>query len=357
MRVFLYIPFMLIIFLSNSRIVSAQEKIDSAKLSRKKPADTLYIERLDTMFHIQTWVSKHQMNYRLSYADDFKLVVAPNKMNSLSLGISYRYLDLSYSFTPGFLNPGQKDEKKGKSDISSFRTSFSMYRFNLSLEINTVQGFYLKNSNEFPGTRGLPDTPYLLYPHLKVNNFGLMLRYNVNPKFSTAALTSGTQIQKKSAYTFLPTLQFARFRFVDTSLKQELQNESTYSTDINLLLPLAGTLVLSPKFAASLSLGPTVGIDIFKSVWIDDSNKPRLSKGTGFTAGVTSQGAVSFNSGRLFAGVGGRYRSYGHKIEDVSRLTKQYFYFQVYAGWRLKAPGFAKKSLDWLNKVSPIDFD
>jgi len=104
-------------------------------------------------------------------------------------------------------------------------------------------------------------------------------------------------------------------------------------------------------------LGPSLGIDIFKSVSINDSSKLVLSKGTGFIAGFTSQGAVGFNSGRLFAGLEGRYRSYGHKIEDVSRLTKQYFYFQVYVGWRLRAPGFAKKTLDWLNKVSPIDFD
>jgi hypothetical protein len=64
------------------------------------------------MLHIQSWVSRHQMNYRLIYTDDFKLVLAPNKMNSLSFGFSYRYLDLGLSFTPGFLNPGQKDEKK-----------------------------------------------------------------------------------------------------------------------------------------------------------------------------------------------------------------------------------------------------
>src|SRR5687767_9997629 len=215
MRVFFYIHFIVIIFLSHTRIVSAQEKIDSAKLGRKKPPDSLYIERLDTMFHIQSWVSKHQMNYRLEYANDFKLVLAPNKMNSLSLGFSYRYLDLGLSFTPGFLNPGHKDAKKGESDIFSFRTSFSMYRFNLSVELNSVEGFYLKNSDEF--LRSLPDTPYLVFPNLKVNSFGLMLRYNINPKFSTAALTSGTQIQRKSAYTFLPTLQFVTFRFVDTS--------------------------------------------------------------------------------------------------------------------------------------------
>src|SRR5687767_7305846 len=134
MRVLLYSHVILIIFLSNTCLVSAQEKTDSAKPSRKKPPDSLYIARLDTMFHIQSWVSKHQMNYRLIYTDDFKLVLAPDKMNSLSLGFSYRYLDLGFSFTPGLLNPGQKDATKGESDIFSFRTSFSMYRFNLSVE-------------------------------------------------------------------------------------------------------------------------------------------------------------------------------------------------------------------------------
>ena len=355
MRSLVHINLILIFFLSNTRIASAQEKIDSVKLSRKKPSDTAYIQRLDTLFHVQTWVSKHQMNYHLTYGDDFKLVLAPNKMTSLSLGFSYRYLDVGFSFTPGFLNPGQQDAKKGKSDIVSFRTSFSMYRFNLALELNSVQGFYLKNSKEF--LRSLPDTPYLLFPQLQVNNFGLMLRYSSNPKFSTAALTSGTQIQKRSAYTVLPTLQFATFRFTDNSVEKELQNKSTYSTDINLLLPVAGTLVLSPKFSASLGVGPGFGVDIFKSVSVNDSGKLVVSKGTGFTTGLTSQGAVSFHPGRFFAGLEGKYRSYGHKIEDVSRLTKEYFYFQVFVGWRFKTPRFAKKSLDWVNKISPVDLD
>src|SRR6185436_8034271 len=112
-----------------------------------------------------------QMNYHLVYPSNFRLVLAPNKMNSLSLGISYRYLDFGFSFTPNFLNPGHDDLKKGESDIFTFRTSLSMYRFNLSMEINSVQGFYLKNSKEFQ--QSPPDTPYLLFPHLHVDNFGL----------------------------------------------------------------------------------------------------------------------------------------------------------------------------------------
>jgi hypothetical protein len=48
-----------------------------------------------------------------------------------------------------------------------------------------------------------------------------------------------------------------------------------------------------------------------------------------------------------------RYTHHGHKIEDISRLIKQYSYFQLFIGWRLKAPRFAKTG----NKISPVDFD
>ncbi|MGZ3939542.1 MAG: hypothetical protein ACXVLT_13060, partial [Flavisolibacter sp.] len=60
---------------------------------------------------------------------------------------------------------------------------------------------------------------------------------------------------------------------------------------------------------------------------------------------------------RLFGGFELQYRGYGHKIEDISRLKKEYSYFQVFIGYRLTAPGFARKSLDWLNKVSPIGLE
>jgi hypothetical protein len=129
------------------------------------------------------------------------------------------------------------------------------------------------------------------------------------------------------------------------------------STDLNLLLPVAGTLVISPKFSASLGVGPSFGVDFFKSVSIDDSSKVVLSQGTKFTTGYSVQTSVNYHAKRFFAGFESRYRSYGHKIEDISRLIKQYSYYQVFIGWRLTAPTFAKKSLDWVNKISPIEFD
>jgi len=163
--------------------------------------------------------------------------------------------------------------------------------------------------------------------------------------------------ERRSAWTVLPSLQFVTYNFHNDSQTSGVQNETTYSTDFNLLLPVAGTLVFSPRFSASLGVGPSFGVDFFKSVSLNDSNKVELSKGTKPTTGYSLQTSISYHSKRFFAGFETRYRSYGHKIEDISRLKKQYSYYQIFFGWRLTAPRFAKKSLDWVNKVSPINFD
>jgi len=319
--------------------------------------DSGYITRLDTLLHLQSWISNSHLEYKIVYNKDFKLLLAPNEINNLSVGFNYRYLDLGLSISPQFLNAGQDEEQKGKSKQFSFGTGFSIHRFKLNIDLSSVKGFYLKNSNEFLRAAVLPDTPYLVFPDLRVGYFSVMVRYNTNQKFSTAALAGGTQIQRRSAWTVLPTLQFATYNFHNDSKNTGVQNENTYSTDLNLLLPMAVTLVISPKFSTSLGAGPSLGVDFFKSVSLDDSNKVELTKGTKFTSGYSLQTSVNYHTDRFFAGFESRVRSYGHKIEDISRLNKQYSYFQVFIGWRLRAPGFAKRSLDWVNKESPIKFD
>jgi hypothetical protein len=359
MPVRFYLVAFLVLTLLNIQPVFCQQDKDSVPHSPKKTRDSLYITRLDTLLIVQARVSANQMQYTLVYNEDFKLVLAPNETNNLSFGFSYRYLDLGLSFSPQFLNAGQEHEKKGGSEQFSFRTGFSMHRFHLNVDLSSVKGFYLKNSGDFvrAAATSLPDSPYHVFPDLTIKYFSAMVRYNANPKFSTAALTGGTQVQRRSAYTLLPTLQFATYNFQDGSKNSGVQNESTYSTDLNLLLPVAGTLVIAPKLSASLGVGPSFGVDFFKSVSIDDSNKVVLSKGTKFTTGYSLQLSTSYDARRFFAGFETRARSYGHKIEDISRLIKQYSYFQVFVGWRFRAPRFAKNSLDWVNKVSPIDFD
>jgi hypothetical protein len=348
--------FVLCLLLSIDLPALGQQHKDSVQRTETKRNDSSYIRHLDTLLHVQSWVSANQMEYTLLYNKDFKLLLSPNNTNNLSFGFSYRYLDLGVSFSPAFMNKNQNNENRGTSDQFSFGTGFSMHKFKLSFDLSSVKGFYLKNSRDF-ARAALPDSPYLVYPNLSVRYLTLMVRYNLNSNFSTAALTSGTQIQERSAWTVLPSLQLATYKFNDDSKHSGVQNENTYSTDVNLIVPLAGTLVISPLFSASLAVGPSIGVDFFKSVSLDNNNEVVLSKGTKLTTGYSLQTSIGYHGRRLFGGFESRYRGYGHKIEDISRLKKEYSYFQVFIGWRFRAPRFAKRSLDWANKVSPVGLD
>jgi hypothetical protein len=342
-----------ILALAEERIAAQLFTSPSDRQKQKLP-DSLFIRKYDTLLHVQSWISSNQMEYRLKYTKDFQLILSPNEISNLSLGFSYRFLELGFSFTPKFLN-GNDVSTKGRSEKFSFGFGFSMHQFHLSFDITSVKGFYLKNSEAFGRT--IPDSPNFIFPNLRVGYFSTLLQYNMNPRFSMAALAGGTQAQARSAWTIAPTFQFATFRFstdVDTS---GVQTEQTYSTDLNLIVPVIGTVVLSPKFALSFGCGPSLGVDFFKAVAVNTDGKLIITNGTKVSTGFTLQTALGYNSKRFYTGLESRYRIYGHKFQDLERLDKQYSYFQIYFGWRLRPPGFANRSLNWVNKVSPVKFD
>jgi hypothetical protein len=336
-------------------ILFAQIKTEPLGTYKHKLPDSLYIIKYDTLLHLQSSIFANNMEYHLKYNKDFELRLSPNNINSLSFGFSYRYLDLGLSFTPQFLGKG--DALKGESDKFTLAFGFSMHRFRLSFDLTSVKGFYLKNSADFGMGRSLPDSPFLLFPNLQVAYFSTLLQYNMNPKFSTSALVGASEVQAVTAWTITPTMQFATYRFNSNADSVAVETEQTYSTDLNLILPVLVTWVFSPKVSASIGGGPSIGVDFFKSVALNAESKVVLTKGTKVSTGLSFQTAFSYHKERFYTGIESRYRIYGHKFEDLERLSKQYSYFQVYFGYRLNAPRFMKKSLDWGNKVSPVKFE
>jgi hypothetical protein len=91
-----------------------------------------------------------------------------------------------------------------------------------------------------------------------------MVRYNTNQKFSTAALAGGTQIQRRSAWTVLPTLQFATYNFHNefkeygSTKREHIQYRSEPDT------PDGGYSLLSlQNFQQAWVQVPSLGVDFF----------------------------------------------------------------------------------------------
>ncbi|HEY1872201.1 MAG TPA: DUF4421 family protein, partial [Chitinophagaceae bacterium] len=155
-----------VLFFANIQSAFCQQQNDSLQHHSKKKRDA-YITRLDTLVHVQSWISKNDLKYTIVYNKDFKLILAPNVTNNLSFGFTYRYVDLGLSFSPHFLNASQDDSKKGKTTQFGLGTGFSIHRFKINLDWNSVNGFYLKNSRDFVRS-ALPDSPYVVFPALSV---------------------------------------------------------------------------------------------------------------------------------------------------------------------------------------------
>jgi hypothetical protein len=319
--------------------------------SRKKRAD--YVVSYDTLLHVDGWYSTKQTELRLFYPDKFRIFLAPSEINNLQLGFSYRFIDATMSFTPGFINPG--NPAKGQTSRFNLGGGFAAGRWYFSGEHTRIKGFYMRNSNDYRAQLG--NLRYVTFPDLESISNQVLIRYNANRLFSTAALRGGTEIQKRSAMSFLPTFLFAQYRLRNAVADTSISNQVTRSTDINFILPISATWVIHPKWYLTGSAGPSIGADFFKSDSYNSNNQLTALKGTRLTTGYLLHVSAGYNAKRNYFGADAMIRSYAHQIENIDKMEKYFYSVQFYFGIRLRAPKILKKSVDWVNKISPISFD
>lgn len=141
---------------------------------------------------------------------DYSLRYRPNKTFSAGLGASYRFATLN--LTVGILRP---QENRGKTRDIDLQLHNYGRKFTADLLIQTYKGFYLADRSF-----SLPGNDYYVRPDLAVNAFGGTFQYVFNHrKFSYRAVFQQTEIQKKSAGSFLGGIEFYIGRFKgDSSL-------------------------------------------------------------------------------------------------------------------------------------------
>jgi hypothetical protein len=324
---------------------------DSLTNLKKNRAD--YVLSYDTLLHIESWYSTKQTELRLFYPDKFRIFLAPSEINNLQLDFSYRFIDAAISFTPGFLNPG--NPAKGQTSRFNLGGGFAAGRWYFSGEHTRLKGFYMRNSDDYRAQLG--NLPYITFPNLESISNQVLIRYNTNRLFSTGALRGGMEIQKRSAMSFLPTLLFAQYKLRNAVADTSINNQVTRSTDINFILPLSATWVIHPKWYLTGTAGPSIGADFFNSDSYNSNNQLTVLKGTRLTTGYLVQLSAGFNARQYYFGADAMIRSYAHQIENIDKMEKYFYSVQFYFGVRLRAPKILKKSVDWVNKISPISFD
>jgi hypothetical protein len=325
-----------------------------ADTGRQKLPDSLYIMQYDHQLHLRTKYGTQYMEYKSFFPGGLRLVTRPNETYSITFGFSYRFIDLSYSFSPPFISLNKDNEIKGETFRKAFSGSFSFHRVTVYGEYINTKGFYLANTDEFDSTWERGD-PYIQFPDSRIKQLGASISYCTNPRFSLPSVRGGDERQLKTAGTLLPVLSFQNFVFSsENSNPDEGKTEATHNFDMTLAVPYAINFVIKKQGYISAGAGPAIGVDFFKSLAFDANSNLVTTKGTRFAYGFLARMNVGYNGPRFFGGFEGLINQYSHNSSNEQRLQKVSFLLQLFVGVRIKPPKFLKQSVEWCERKWPI---
>jgi len=267
--------------------------------------------------------------------------IKPNIDYRAEVSVHYRFISFTLGFTPHVFTNFDK-VNKGETKIFKFETDFYIKKWIQTIGYSQTKSFY---SPDYPIPEDYP-TDYLILDELKIYNFMGATRYRFNPKYSLKAITTQTEIQRKSAGTFMPGL-FYSFNYIKNDETQ--QRLKTFNTTLT-----AGylyTFVINRKFYASIGATPGVGIDFNKIEAIDNED---TNTDTNVTLNFDGHLGMGYNSANWFGGGYFKLNTTDRVENEIVNYDNYRTHFQIFIGYRFNAPKFLKKEVDWVEKNSPL---
>lgn len=257
----------------------------------------------------------------------------PNKQNRIGASVSFRGITASYSFAPDFL---AKNEDNDDSKLFNFslRTFFGKH-FMQTLDIFNEKGFYLKLNND--------DALSVYLPNSNSFKIGGATSYIWNEDFSFRAITSQDEKQLKSIGSFIPRIVYYYTKFnleAESNTDEGYIDSSYYSFDIAFAPSYYYNLV--PTKNLLLSAGASAGIGLNRSKSEGEDALITLLTELNFRASAT------YDIDNFYLGTHYSYLILNHAADRTSRVTDNIPYFQIFVGYRFKAP---KSMVEFADKM------
>ncbi len=283
----------------------------------------------------------YEVNGDESYND-----LRPNVALQTRLSVNYKFLSASIGFAPGFI-PGNKDnDLKGKTQRRNFGLGLNFKHWQNQFLFGQSRGYYLKNSEDFLPNWEEGTTPFIQFPDLRVTFFRGGHTYKTNPDFSFKAVSTQTEIQLRSAGSFLPGIQYSYYD-IDNSSDDPAQTSSQRSNNYEGLLTVGyiHTFVLNKAWYFSAGASAAGGITYTRLLTRLPDGDYVSDYSNGLVKGYGACG-LGYNSKRLFFGLEvNAFKSFSKQNSTTVTHTRTNAFFQVFAGYRLEAPGFLQKAV------------
>lgn len=338
------------LFAQNNSTISEANPVDSLSQANEYIAD--YKER----FNIKLEVGNDISTYSIT-DNELDLLLKPNLNLRYAVVFSYKFLSIKIGIRPKISD--EKQEEKGGSDTFRFRINALFDNWNHVLEYNIDKGFYLSNTNDFTD---YPSDIRIQFPELSSHALYGSSSYKFNKKYSMRAIQSQTEIQTKSAGSFMPGIAYVFYSLKGTDIIKNIDgnrisrdNYSEYSGfNASLLLGYYYTFVLKRNWFVNAFGVPSLGIDLYKTNHISPEGRKTtrandlfLSFNYGFGGG--------YNGDRFFFGASLRNQLTNEKFSaNKIQITPSKNQFNIYFGYRFRPPKTVSAPVDYMENKVPI---
>jgi hypothetical protein len=326
----------IVLILFNCSISEAQTAQDT--IYKKEKIDNLYYKSLLDYINVKFDLESNNERFEVD-GTDFNYDIRPNVATVSKLSVNYLFLSLSYKYIPKYFPGNNDDDLKGETKGSGFGLNLNFKHWVQDLKYGKVKGFYLENTADFDNSWIEGTSPYIQFPDTEVITFSGSTSYKFNPNLSLKAISTQTEIQLKSAGSFIPGLNYSYY-IIDNKSENSSQSSSQKSENIEVLANLSYyyTFVLNKKWYAALGATPSIGFTYTDLL----TRYPDEYIHTDFTSGVyriKGAGGMGYNSERFFAGFEiSAYRSTKHDNSTTIQFITSYNSYQAFVGYRFNAP-------------------
>ncbi|WP_196889454.1 DUF4421 family protein [Aureivirga sp. CE67] len=310
----------------------------------KNEVDTTYISTFPNKIIIKLNLdTRDDIFYINDESDNTILEIAENTNVKLNFSLNYDFIGFTFGFAPNFAS-NRDEHLKGDSSYRNYQFRFFFKKWLQQVRYHNIRGFYVVNSGDFIPNWQKDRDPYIQFPNLKIIQWGGETSYIFNQNFSLRNLSDQTRLQRKSAGSFIVSLDYQYQRF---SNRVENIKSVENAFDVKLQGGYYYTWVIRKHWFLSSYISPLVGYRFLN--FEEDVSENKKYYNDYILAGADLGIQLGYNAENLFFGCSATLDSLTYSEDGgLSNITNNRGYAQVYVGYRFKEFKLLRKSLDWV---------
>ena len=274
------------------------------------------------------------------------LAVRPNKNFRITVALNHKFLDLKFGFSPKFLGSENVDEK-GSTKIFEFAFNLLIKNWMQVLEFSNVRGYYVENLDD-DDFNLLQNLDYFLLPNMRTRTFRGITSYKFNDKYSIRSLINHSEIQRKSAGSFIASFNYDYFKMSGSTSIQKFES-------INVFLSAAYFYTFVIKKNWYFNLGAEAGSGVAFNHLLEDEEKGASDWTSAVLFDLKSRVGFGYNSESFYGGVSYQGTATTQDKYSVIKFGSTRGVLNVFFGYRFKSPKFVDKSFNWVEDKIPLN--